>query len=277
MATDKKVTRVGDDGDHAAPSREEKVFVASDESKGKAKQFRLFSILFWLGGIIAQVFAIRMLLKVPQGQDVSYFWMILLIAIDLALVVTGSWFWKKANRLDPPSDSNGLLFWMQSQLGMLTAIIAFLPLVIFILTNKNISGKQKAILGSIAGVAMLIAGITGYDFNPPSQEQYTKQINEVEELQADGANLVFWTKSGTKYHLSDSCSYINGKRTDEIFTGTLQKAREEMKITDLCSLCKSRAEKIGGTVEQVGDKVTDVVNDVVTDVKETAEDAMEKE
>lgn len=264
MSTDKKVTRVGDDSDFQPKNREEKIFVASDESKGKAKQFRLFSVLLWLGGIVAQIFAIRMLLKVPQGQDVSYFWMILLIAIDLALVVTGSWLWKKANRLDPPSEKNGLMFWMQSQLGMVTAIIAFLPLVIFILTNKNISGKQKAILGSIAGVALLIAGITGYDFNPPSQEQYTEQINEVEDLQTEGQNLVYWTEHGSKYHLSDSCSAINGKRTDEIFTGTLQKALESIKITGLCSFCKARAEKAKETID-------DNLKDVVEDVKDKVE------
>lgn len=274
MATDKKVTRVGGDDDQTSTPRSTTVFVASDESKGKAKQFRLFSVLLWLGGIIAQVFAIRMLLKVPQGQDVSYFWMILLIAIDLALVIAGSWFWKKANRLDPPSEKNGLMFWMQSQLGMLTAIIAFLPLVIFILTNKNISGKQKAILGSIAGVALLIAGITGYDFNPPSQEQYTKQIQEVENLQPEGENLVYWTEHGSKYHLSDSCSAINGKRTDEIFTGTLQQARESIKITGLCSFCKTRAEAKEG-VEKVGEKVKDVVTDVVEDVKDKVEEVVE--
>lgn len=271
MSTNKKVTRVGDDGDFQQQPREEKVFVASDESKGKAKQFRLFAILFWLGGIIAQIFAIRMLLKVPQGQDVSYFWMILLIAIDLALVVTGSWFWKKANRFDPSSEKNALMFWMQSQMGLLTAIIAFLPLVIFILTNKNISGKQKAILGGIAGVALLIAGITGYDFNPPSQEEYTKQINEVEELQPDGQNLVYWTEHGTKYHLSDSCSYINKNQTDEIFTGTLQQAREKMKITELCSLCKSRAEKAKGISTSIREEVNDVINDENADEAEKME------
>ena len=121
--------------------------------------------------------------------------------------------------------------------------------MIFILTNKNIDKKQKAILGSIAGVALVIAGITGYDFNPPSVEEYTQQTHQVEDL-TQGQNLVYWTKSGTKYHLSDSCSYINTDKTDEIFSGTVAQARELKKITELCSLCQSRAEKANATIPE---------------------------
>ncbi len=64
---------------------------------------------------------------------------------------------------------------MQSQLGVVMAFVAFLPLIIFILTNKKIDGKSKAILGSIAGVALVIAGIGGAEFNPASVEKYTRR------------------------------------------------------------------------------------------------------
>jgi hypothetical protein len=48
-------------------------------------------------------------------------------------------------------------------------------LIIVILTNKNLSGKQKGILGGIAGAALVIAGLVGVDFNPPSIEEYTSR------------------------------------------------------------------------------------------------------
>jgi hypothetical protein len=135
---------------------------------------------------------------------------------------------------------------MQSQLGVVVAVIAFLPLIIFILTNKNISGKQKAILGGIAGLALAIAGISSADFNPPSVEQYTEQTKQVEELNG-GNNHVFWTKSGKSYHLFQDCGYINSDRTTEIFEGTVAQARELKNITDLCDRCESRAEKVNQT------------------------------
>lgn len=69
------------------------------------------------------------------------------------------------------------MFFMQSQLGLVVAVIAFLPFIIFVLGSKNIDAKQKGILGGIAAVALVIAGITGVDFNPrqlrniPSRQQ----------------------------------------------------------------------------------------------------------
>ena len=44
--------------------------------------------------------------------------------------------------------------------------------------NKDVDGKTKGVAGSIAVVALLIAGIPGADFSPPSVEQYTRDINE---------------------------------------------------------------------------------------------------
>ena len=82
-------------------------------------------------------------------------------------------------------------------------VLAFLPMVIFILSNKNISGKTKGIAGGIAAVAMVAEGITGADFNPPSVEKYTEEIKEqnaaAKELSIDSDN-VYWSTAGNKYH-----------------------------------------------------------------------------
>ncbi len=66
------------------------------------------------------------------------------MVVDLVLVVIGSMLWKKSNRLDPASEKNKFMFFMQSQLGLVVSAIAFLPLIIFILTSKNLDKKQKA-------------------------------------------------------------------------------------------------------------------------------------
>lgn len=228
----KKITRV-EGGDTTNQRRPD--FVPTAESKGKATRLRVIAGILWFFAIAAQIGAILLLFRPP----VNMLWLIILIVIDLALVIIGSILWKKSNRLDPAYEKQKFKFFMQSQLGLVAAIIAFLPLVIFIFTSKNLQGKQKGILGAVAIVALLVAGVVGYDFNPPSIEQYTEEVNRVEWLQ--GTDHVYWTKSGTKYHLYNDCSYINTDRTVEIFEGTVPQARELKNITELCSRCEGRA------------------------------------
>jgi len=112
-----------------------------------------------------------------------------------------------------------------------------------IFTNKNISGKTKGIAGSIAAIAMVAAGITGADFNPPSVEKYTE---EIAQQNADAASVginsdaVYWTPAGNKYHAYDDCQYVKGK---SLTTGSIQQSFETRGISELCKVCKKRSAK----------------------------------
>jgi hypothetical protein len=241
--TTKKITRV--DGGETPSSEKTKTFVPTEQSKSKATTFRIIAVISWLLAIGAEVYAIIMLRKPP----VNITWLIVLIAVALVFAIIGSILWKKANRFDPALEKEKVRFFIQNQLGAIISIIAFLPLVIFIFTNKDLSGKQKGLVGTIAVIAMLVAGIVGVDFNPPSQEKYLEQTERVKSLN-DGVDYVYWTKSGTSYHLYKDCSYINTDRTTEIFEGTVAQAKELKNITDLCDRCAKRAEKEKGLVEE---------------------------
>jgi phosphatidylglycerophosphate synthase len=239
--TTKKITQVeGGETSSAAMGRETRTFVASDESKAKAKKSRIFAVISWIVAIGFEIGAILLLKKPP----IKTAWLVVLIAADLIFAVIGNLLWKKSNRLDPASEREKFKFFVQNQLGAIIAVIAFLPLVILIFTNKDLKGKQKGLIGAIAVIALLIAGVTGIDFNPPSQEQYAAQTAQVEQL--TGANHVFWTKSGTKYHLFSDCQHINTKKTNEIFEGTVAQAGELKNITELCKTCEERWKKEKG-------------------------------
>lgn len=216
---------------------EQKVFKASAESKGKAKQLRLFALLAWIIAIAGEVFAIFKLIS-----NETLVWLIVAIVAILILAITGSMLWKKANKLDPASEKDKMRFFIQNQLGAIISVLAFLPLVILIFMNKDVDGKTKGVAGSIAVVALLIAGISGADFSPPSVEQYTREINEqtntLKQLNFDNDN-VYWTKAGNKYHIFEDCQHIRGR--DEINNGTVKQSWDEKGISELCKTCENRA------------------------------------
>jgi uncharacterized membrane protein len=218
---------------------DQKIFEASGESKAQAKQLRLFAVLAWILAIAGEIFAI---LKLIHNETLT--WLIVVIVVILALAVTGSILWKKANRLDPASEKDKVKFFIQNQLGAIMGVLAFLPLVVLIFTNKNLSGKTKGIAGVVAVVALLIAGISGVDFNPPSIEKYTKEINaQTDSLKKInlGNDLVYWSKEGNKYHIYEDCQHI--KNRTEVSQGTIKQSWESKGISELCLTCKKRAEK----------------------------------
>lgn len=236
---------------------EQKIFQATPEAKAKAAQLRLFAILAWLVAIAGEVFAI---LKLIHNETLV--WLIVAIVVILILAVVGNLMWKKANHIDPPSEANKVSFFLKSQLGAIMSVVAFLPLVIFIFTNKDVNGKTKGIAGAIAIVALLAAGITGVDFNPASVEKYTAQINaQTDSLKqlTNGVDHVYWTaKAGNKYHIYGDCQHIKNR---EISEGTVKEAWESRHIDngELCETCKHRAEK---------EKASSLGGNVLEDVKE---------
>jgi len=220
--------------EEAVKNNTDAVWKPTPEAKSKATMFRVIAIIGWVIAIGIEVFAIFWLLRQDTTQS-WYMWALIgaLVAIA-AFAITGSQFWKKANDLDPAKKSEPMRFFVQNQLGVIISIIAFLPLIILIFTNKNMDGKQKGIAGTIAIVLLVGAGLLSADFSPNSVEDETAQqvanegqIDEytavVEEL--TGANAVTWTLSGTVYHLCEDASAVNLQSADnQIYAGTVSDA-----------------------------------------------------
>lgn len=236
----KKITKVTDPVTKEMPKDS---FKPTAENKSKATTNRVIALVLWAIAIGLEVFAILQLKKVPIN-------MVLIIGLVVAiaiLAIIGSVLWKKANRLDPASEKDKVKFFIQNQLGAIIAAIAFLPLLVLTLTNKNMDKQQKGIVSAVAVVALAVSMYAGFDFNPVSVEQYTEESARVSELM--GTELVYWTKSGSKYHLFDDCHTINSNRTDEIFEGTVPQAYEIKSIHELCKICENRAIKLNEEVD----------------------------
>lgn len=231
--TKKKMTEIN----LAEEKKSDYKFVPTPENKKKATNLRLFAALLWVVAIGLEIWAILLLKKPPINLPI----MLGLIVGDGITAIIGSLLWKQANRLDPASEKDKFRFFVQNQLGLLITIVAFFPLVLLILTDKNLKGKDKGILAAVAIAVFAVASIFGIDFNPASIEKYTEETLRVEELM--GVNEVYWTKSGKKYHLYSDCYTINTDKTDEIFKGTVADAYAHKHIEELCKICEDRAEK----------------------------------
>lgn len=232
---------------------DQKTFVASEEAKGKALKLRIFAFLAWIAAMAGQVYAIFNLIS-----DEKMMWLIGAMVVILILAITGSTLWKKANRLDPASEKNPTKFFIQNQLGAIMGVLAFLPMAIMIFTNKEASGKTKGIAGTIAVLAMAAAGISGADFNPPSVEKYTKEIQEkTAEAKLAGIDTdnVFWLTDGTrgnKYHAFQDCQYLKGK---SVSNGSIKESFEHKGSSELCKVCQKKSMKNSSLMEKTRELV----------------------
>ena len=218
----------------AVKNNTDAVWKPTAEAKSKATLFRVIAIIGWVIAIAIEAVAIFWLLR----QDTTASWFIWALIGALVLIaifaIVGSQFWKRANDLDPAKRSEPVRFFVQNQLGVIISIIAFLPLIILIFTNKNMDGKQKGVAGVVGIGLLVLAGLLSANFSPNSVEDETAQqvANEgqigdyttiVEEL--TGADAVTWTLAGTVYHLCADASAVNQESADnQIYSGTVSDA-----------------------------------------------------
>jgi hypothetical protein len=150
---------------------------ATQGQESAAKRLRIFAALSWIVAIGTEVAGIVLLRqhKFDQGNLPLLIGLLVVIAV---FAIAGSLMWKAANKHDPASKADTAKFFFQNQLGAIITVIAFLPLVVLIFMDKDMDPKNKKIAGGIGAVLAVAATLIGVDFNPPSVEQYTQDMNK---------------------------------------------------------------------------------------------------
>ena len=206
--------------------------------KGNSAPLRIGACVLWVVAIVFEVLALLILVgKISTGETMRWVLGIGALVLDLICVIIGSQLWKKANRISPASKANALKFWLWNNLGVIASVLAFVPFIILMLTNKDADGKTKTIASIVAVIALLIGGLASYDFDPLSQE-------DVNAAASVYSGYVYWTKSGTVYHSHEDCQHLQGEKTEELFEGTVDAAMAENR-TRLCKTCAKRDEAEG--------------------------------
>ena len=150
---------------------------ATHGQQSAATRLRIFAAISWIIAIGTEVAGIVLLRqhKFDHGNLALLIGLLVVIAI---FAIAGSLMWKAANRHDPARESDTVRFFVQNQLGAIITVIAFLPLIVLVFMDKDMDPKNKKIAGGIGVVLAAAATFIGIDFNPPSVEQYTQDMNK---------------------------------------------------------------------------------------------------
>jgi Mn2+/Fe2+ NRAMP family transporter len=115
---------------------------ASQDQKSSATSLRLFALLCWavaIGGEIAGI-----VLFYQHKFDHGNLPLLIGLLVGIAVfAIAGNLLWKAANRHDPASQSDTAKFFFQNQLGAIITLIAFLPLLFLILSDKDMDPQTK--------------------------------------------------------------------------------------------------------------------------------------
>lgn len=220
--TGQTVAKPKQDGSDAAATQAAREQMHA-ERKGNALPFRIGAIVLWALGIVCEIMGILVMnstLYLPKLPAAT--WLVIFLVVDLALVVIGSQLWKRANHISPASKENKLAYWVQTDLGIIIAVIAFAPIILLMLSNKDLDKKTKQVCSIVAGAALVVAVASGVDYHPTSQEDLDQAEAGAAVLSDDG--LAYWTPFGEVYHFNPDCQYI--KNSGTIYSGTIGDALE---------------------------------------------------
>ena len=199
---------------------------------GNPTPLRIGAVVLWVAAFVFEILAVLIVLgKLTLPFFSTLTQLIILLVADLICVIIGSQLWKKANHIDPISKKNKAKFWLWNNMGVIACVIAFVPIIIIMLTNKNLDKRTKVIATIVAIVALLIGGVASYDFNPVSKEELQTAQTVL------GDTTVYWAPFGRVYHTHEDCQALN--RSDTLTYGTVDQAVAANR-TRLCSFCARR-------------------------------------
>ncbi len=149
---------------------------ATHDQGAAAKRLRIFAVIAWIVAIGTEIAGV-VLLRQHKFDHGNLGLLIGLLVVIAVCAIAGSMMWKAANKQDPARESDKVKFFFQNQLGAIITVVAFLPLLVLIFMDKDMDPKNKKIAGGVGVVLAVLATMMGVSFNPPSVEQYTKDMN----------------------------------------------------------------------------------------------------
>ncbi len=150
-------------------------------------------------------------------------YLIIAIVVIGILAVIGSLLWKRANRLDPASESEPTRFFIQNQLAAILAIVGA-AFIVLIFLNKDMDTQQKGIALAVRHCGHVDRDFYGRFDGPDCPSKINDQETAV-VVGLTGKDLVFWTKAETPDHLCQTVSDLQLQSKDNtIYSGSVADA-----------------------------------------------------
>ncbi|MDO5444819.1 MAG: hypothetical protein Q4F31_04270 [Eubacteriales bacterium] len=267
-AAKKSVTKVESAVKEEAPVKNTPKTVTKADPEG-AKSKRILAWVFWVLAIACEVLAVLVFIgKIDLHFCSQIAQLIGFLVLDFILVVVGAQFWKKANHMDPISESNKVKFWLWNNMGVIVCCVAFIPFLIYVLfVDKNADPKLKKVASIAAAIALALGIGLSADWNPVSEEG-------LEQAQQTLAGTdVYWTQFGSVYHTDMECQHLN--RSSELYQGDVSTAISEGK-TRLCKTCAKNSNieiDNNGAITAAPVEFVEEVEDIAEDVAEELDEA----
>lgn len=239
----------------------------ANQTRQSTVGLRVGAIVLWALAIGFEILALLVAVEkfAPKFLDSMPLWVpvVVLLVLDLICLIIGSQLWKKANHINPMSEKNKALFWLWNNLGLIVAVLAFVPFIVILATNKDADPKLKKVGAIVAVAALLIGGASSIDYNPVSQEQKEAAMEAI-------TTTVYWTntRSGKAYHTHEDCQTLN--QTDELVAGTVEQAIAANRVK-LCYFCAKRdgLEDTVATEDGVGEVILNQLEETVDEAVES--------
>ena len=210
--------------------------------KGNAGGLRIGAVLLWVLALACEVLTVLIFNRTIYVEDEKLRTFLLGgIILDAVLVIIGAQLWKAANHKDPISKKNKTKFWLWNNMGVIAAVVCFAPMIVLLLSNKDLDAKTKKLASIVAIIALLIAGVAGYDWNPVSEEDFARGTETAMAEYGDGSGQCYWTRYGKSYHLSKDCQTLTRTTESNLFSGSVEEAYEARR-TDPCDFCAGGAD-----------------------------------
>ena len=143
----------------ASPNEDFRIASPKNEGTAIARRLRVFAVIAWVFALIGEAIGGTIIIQ----SKASLATLVLLAMLTLGIVtcaISGAMSWRAANMHNPADLDERMTRLVQHELGTILSVLAFAPLALVVLLDKEADKTNKILALSVASaVAMAVAAV----------------------------------------------------------------------------------------------------------------------